>query len=181
MAPPRRITPTRGLLLRPARSAGATHARGKPTGEAETGAAGGLRVELSSDEWEAVCRQLGGGAEGCSWRGVMRAVCRAARVGVDGCAAVAQDGGREMDVRVFATRVKLLAWAEAQGFASVDDERVLQAAVEGGWLAVLGWGWDSRGWGRWARKPPRAARWAAGAGQLSTLQWLTSQGLPVDE
>eukprot|EP00873_Tetraselmis_striata_P017133 jgi/Tetstr1/437397/TSEL_026080.t1 len=129
--------------------------------------------ELSADKWEAVAEQVGG-ADGGTWRGLLRGVCRAARDGVEGATTTAE-GGRRVDLRVMAARLELLHWAEGQGCGMVNDERVLRAVVEGGRLDVLQWGARC---GRWALTNRSICAWAAGAGQLEVLQWQGNRDVP---
>jgi len=132
-------------------------------------------TELSADEWQLVAAQLGG-ADGSTWRGSLRGVCRAARDGVDGAGATAQCG-RRLDPQVLARRVALLRWAVEQGCDIVDDVEVLTAAIFDGRLRVLQWGVQSRCW----VLPPRLCLWATMGGYLEMLQWARAQGCPWDE
>eukprot|EP00873_Tetraselmis_striata_P038790 jgi/Tetstr1/459054/TSEL_004519.t1 len=155
--------------------------------------------ELSADKWEAVVEQVGG-ADGGTWRGLLRGVCRAARDGVQGATTTAEDG-RKVDLRVLAARLELLHWAEGQGCGMVNDERVPRAVVEGGRLDVLQWGarpgraprdpavgegprlplervdvhWGSQGWAS-AGAAVGQATWVSM--ELVNLRWGSQEGAP---
>eukprot|EP00873_Tetraselmis_striata_P014015 jgi/Tetstr1/434279/TSEL_023386.t1 len=152
-----------------------------------TRAAGSGCAELSADEWELVAEQLRG-ADGGSWRGVLRGVCRAARNGLKRAAAAAEGGttgGRRQSIeaggfrsgrillRDLTSRVELLQWAVEQGCALVDDGYVVNEALAGGRLEVLQWGVQSRGW---ALPRENTAVYtsclAAKNGHLEVLKWL---------
>eukprot|EP00873_Tetraselmis_striata_P004304 jgi/Tetstr1/424568/TSEL_015094.t1 len=149
-----------GLLAAP------TRALQRRSRSVDDSAAVGECPELTADEWEIVAEQLRG-VEGRSLRGVLRGVCRAARVGVDRAAATLEDG-RRMDLRMFASRFELLAWASWHGCGSVDGERVQKAAVEAGGLDILQWGVQWRSW----TLSERICGWAARARHLALLQWV---------
>eukprot|EP00873_Tetraselmis_striata_P008604 jgi/Tetstr1/428868/TSEL_001862.t1 len=128
------------------------------------------------------------GAEGGSWRGVLRGVCRAARDGVAATMEVGQDNGwrgREgsetgrgrMDPRVFVSSVELLRWAAGQGCTLLDDARVVSAAVAGGQLDVMRWALQSCGWAL----PRETSEWAASRGHLGILRWAREQGCRWDD
>eukprot|EP00873_Tetraselmis_striata_P002278 jgi/Tetstr1/422542/TSEL_013350.t1 len=102
-------------------------------------AGGGPNVNLSPDllpdEWEVVAEHLDG-ADGDTWRGILRGVCRAAR-----------DGEGRINLCVLASRVELLQWVEEQPFADLEDcDRLVTVAMESGSLSVLKWGVQSRDW-----------------------------------
>lgn len=128
-----------------------------------------MAPQLSADEFGAVAEQLG--ADGATWRGVLRCVSRSARDGVDGAASAS----RVMDPWLLARRVGLLAWAAGQGCSLVDDRRTRWAAVEHGGLEVLRWGAEHLDWVRIFQYEETCCL-AARGGQLATLQWLGGQG-----
>mmetsp|Transcript_10942 Transcript_10942/g.27521 ORF Transcript_10942/g.27521 Transcript_10942/m.27521 type:complete len:195 (-) Transcript_10942:501-1085(-) len=139
-------------------------------------------MALSPDEWKVVAEHLCV-ADGGSWHGVLRGVCRASCVGVQRARevdAAKGSGRRRMDPRVFTSRVELLRWAVEQGCALMDDERVVRAAVVDGGLGVLQWGVQSRGWDL-PKQHHKTTCWAAEAGQLEVLQWAREQGCPWDD
>eukprot|EP00873_Tetraselmis_striata_P005843 jgi/Tetstr1/426107/TSEL_016436.t1 len=154
--------------------------------------------ELPPDGWQAVAEQLTGldPADGATWRGVLRGVCRAARDGVD-----ATTLGRCMDPCAFTSRLELLAWAAEQScpWPWAEDCQVFQAAkrmatpirvathirlaeicewaAEAGRLAVLKWAVDSMGCDAWqlcSTACDRAAK--AERGDLEMLRWARAQG-----
>eukprot|EP00873_Tetraselmis_striata_P002281 jgi/Tetstr1/422545/TSEL_013353.t1 len=118
---------------------------------------------LSPDEWEVVAEHLDG-ADGDTWRGILRGVCRAARDGVERAAAATEAGrGARINLRALASRVELLQWVEEQRCAQlVHNDRLVTVAVESGSLSVLKW---------------EAAR----GGHVGVLEWLMEQGCRFDE
>jgi len=154
--------------------------------------------ELPPDGWQAVAEQLTGldPADGATWRGVLRGVCRAARDGVD-----ATTLGRCMDPCAFTSRLELLAWAAEQScpWPWAEDCQVFQAAkrmatpirvathirlaeicewaAEAGRLAVLKWAVDSMGCDAWQLCSTACDR-AAKGGHPALLQWAREQGCP---
>jgi len=124
---------------------------------------------MSPDEWEVVAEHLDG-ADGDTWRGILRGVCRAARDGVERAAAATEAArGARINLRALASRVELLQWVEEQRCAElVHYDRLVTVAVESGSLSVLKWGVQSRGW--------QLDLWdicesATRAGQLALLLW----------